>query len=196
MVTVYSENSNKLSISLKEVLRYMGCTADADTETLNLAKAVIEEISGLITLKACYDKYPVKIIDDVIDFGFKAVKSKDLSKNLKGCSKVFLFVATIGIETDRKINKYSISEPSKALAYQSVGAAAIEGWCDMLCHHFKEKTKEICPRFSAGYGDLPLDFQKDIFSVLDATRKTGVSLTDSMLMIPTKSVSAIVGIKQ
>ena len=50
------------------------------------------------------------------------------------------------------------------------------------------------PRFSPGYGDLPIEIQKDFFRVLEPNRKIGVSLTESMMMIPSKSVTAIIGI--
>ena len=49
------------------------------------------------------------------------------------------------------------------------------------------------PRFSPGYGDLSLEVQKEIFSLLDCPRKIGVSLGDSLLMTPSKSVTAIIG---
>lgn len=59
----------------------------------------------------------------------------------------------------------------------------------------KELDVRLKPRFSAGYGDLPLEVQKDIFRVLDCPRKIGLTLNDSLLMSPTKSVTAIVGIE-
>ena len=50
------------------------------------------------------------------------------------------------------------------------------------------------PRFSPGYGDLPLSMQTDIFRVLDCPRKVGLTLNNSLLMSPSKSVTAIMGI--
>ncbi|MGN1059696.1 MAG: vitamin B12 dependent-methionine synthase activation domain-containing protein, partial [Clostridia bacterium] len=88
--------------------------------------------------------------------------------------------------------------PVHALAAQAVGTAAIESWCDLLCRRFAEREAErgrsLRPRFSPGYGDFPLEMQKDIFRFLDCSRKIGVSLTESLLMVPGKSVSALVGI--
>ena len=51
-------------------------------------------------------------------------------------------------------------------------------------------------RFSPGYGDFDLKYQKDILEYLDANKKIGISLTDSLMMIPTKSITAIIGIKR
>lgn len=50
------------------------------------------------------------------------------------------------------------------------------------------------PRFSPGYGDLPLSAQREIFAVLDCGKRIGLMLNDSLLMSPSKSVTAFVGI--
>ena len=52
------------------------------------------------------------------------------------------------------------------------------------------------PRFSPGYGDLPLALQADVFWALDCTSKIGVSLSESLIMSPQKSVTAIIGISE
>ena len=61
-------------------------------------------------------------------------------------------------------------------------------------NEFAKEEKHLRPRFSAGYGDLSLSVQKDIFSVLDCARKIGLTLNDSLIMSPSKSVTAVVGI--
>ena len=92
--------------------------------------------------------------------------------------------------------KYSKISPSKALMFQALGAERIESLCDTFCNDMNnELGVRLKPRFSAGYGDLPLEVQKDIFRVLDCPRKIGLTLNDSLLMSPTKSVTAIVGIE-
>ncbi len=194
MINTYSVDD--IEININEVLRYMGCGHDvADEKVLNLAKKCIDEVKPKLTLKACYDKFKISSDGDKLDLGFTTVISKDLKKNLGNAKEVFLFVATVGVELDRLMWKYSLTSPAYATAIQAVGAAAIEQWCDILCEHLSESAGELCPRFSPGYGDLPLSLQQEILNTLDCGRKIGVSLTDSMLMLPTKSVSAIVGIK-
>lgn len=194
MINTYSADS--IEININEVLRYMGCSRDvADEKVVNLAKNSIDEVKPKLKLKACYEKFKISADGDKLDLGFTTVVSKDLKKNLRNCKEIFLFVATIGVEFDRLMWKYSLTSPAYATAIQAVGTAAIEEWCDKLCEHLRESAGELCPRFSPGYGDLPLNLQTEILNTLDCGRKIGVSLTDSMLMLPTKSVSAIVGIK-
>ena len=82
----------------------------------------------------------------------------------------------------------------------ALGAERIESLCETFCKELslKSRAKGACvtPRFSPGYGDLPLTFQKEIFRVLDCPRQIGLSLNESLLMSPSKSVTAIMGIRR
>ena len=51
-------------------------------------------------------------------------------------------------------------------------------------------------RYSPGYGDLPLELQREIIRVLDCGRTIGITLTESLLMQPSKSVTAVIGMKE
>lgn len=184
-------------INKKEVLRYSGYKNGILTKEENeIIKKISSEIQNVLNCTACYDKFSVSFEgNDRINLGFATVKSKNLSVNLKNCEKIFLFTATVGTAVDRIIQKYSLTSPFKGIIAQAAGTAAIEEWCDVICEDFK-KESFLRPRFSPGYGDLDISLQKDIFKVLDCERKIGVSLTNGLLMLPSKSVSAIVGISK
>jgi len=178
----------------KEILRYAGCK-EADNEIVSLIRSCIDEIKNKLTYKVCYRQFDVKICDDICDFGAFAFRSKNLALNLKESESAILFAATVGVEIDRLIAKYGRISPSKALMFQAIGAERIEALCDAFCADIsKECNVGTMPRFSPGYGDLPLDTQKDIFAVLFPEKQIGLTLTDSMLMLPSKSVTAIVGL--
>ena len=88
--------------------------------------------------------------------------------------------------------------PSMAVCLQALGAERIEALCDQFCADMARKQgstgKSLRPRFSPGYGDFPLEAQKDIFTVLGCDRRIGLTLNNSLIMSPTKSVTAIIGI--
>ena len=192
-------DKDEIKIDKQEVYRYLGHKGqEIDEECKRIIDECICEIQGSLSCKACYEYFPIKENDGYIDLGFCKTQSRDLSKNLSGCSEIILFAATVGVQTDRIISRYNMTSPVHALVAQAAGAAAVEEWCDILCREFaqteKKKKRYLRPRFSPGYGDLSLDIQRVVFDVLDCNRKIGATLTESFLMVPTKTVSAIVGI--
>ena len=74
--------------------------------------------------------------------------------------------------------------------------AATQNVCDNLCEDLagQFKPKHLTDRFSPGYGDFPFSQQRDFFELLDITRRIGVSLSESGLMLPQKSVTALIGV--
>lgn len=193
------ENFKDIPVCEKEILRYAGCKS-LDEELLQLLHLCLEEVLPKLTYKVCHIELPLYIEEDLCDFGCIQVKSKHLAKNLSDCESVILFAATIGVEIDRLIAKYGRISPTKALLMQAIGAERIEGLCDAFENQMREistlEGKEFCPRFSPGYGDLPLEMQKDIFRVLDCSKHIGLSLNESLLMSPSKSVTAFIGVKK
>lgn len=178
----------------KEILRYAGCK-EADNEIAALVRACIDEIKTKLTYKVCYRQFDLKIGDEICDLGAFTLRSKNLAFNLSGCESAILFAATVGVEIDRLIAKYGRISPSKALIFQAIGAERIEALCDAFCADISKEYKiGTKPRFSPGYVDLPLECQKDIFAVLSPEKQIGLTLTDSLLMSPSKSVTAIVGL--
>lgn len=181
-------------VCTREILRYAGCR-QADASVTELMNNCLREIQGRVQYKVCYRELSVEIIGDLCDFGAFRVRSKDLAQNLHGSRAVILFAATVGVELDRLIAKYGRLSPSKALMFQAIGTERIEALCDAFCRHIREsKAVGLTSRFSPGYGDLSIEAQKDVFAVLSCEKQIGLTLSDSFLMSPSKSVTAFVGI--
>lgn len=192
-VLVYKKNYAPPIINEKEVLRYACVIEKTDVIKKALNECFLEAQSAF-TYSVCYAEFSVKVDGTTVDFGFKKVQSKNLASNLKGVKKCVIFCATIGSKFDRLLNKYSLISPSKALLLQGLGAERIESLCNEFNKEITEKFHKTTPRFSPGYGDLSLDFQRDVLNVLQASKNIGVTLTDSSLMSPSKSVTAIIGV--
>ena len=187
---------NEPDFNIKEILRYAACQSD-DGEISVLVNEIISEVRKKLVYKVCFQEFPVLIKNDVSDFESFNIKSKNLADNLKDCKSVIIFAATTGIELDRLIAKYSVISPTKALILDAIGTERIESLCDIFCKDIAEKKNAtLKPRFSSGYGDLPLETQKTIFNLLDCSKNIGLSLNDSLLMSPSKSVTAFVGVKK
>ena len=176
-----------------EVIRYAGGGKD-EGELKKMLDECIAEASSLLSYRVCYGELDIKVDEDILDLGFCTVKSTSLAKNLSGCKKVILFGATVGVGIDRLISKYGKISPAKGLIMQAIGAERIEALCDAFCEKIREDGYTLRPRFSPGYGDLPLSLQKEIFVTLEPEKLIGLTLSELLLMSPTKSVTAIVGV--
>lgn len=182
-----------------EIIRYMGSRSAGASEMV-LAEAAVEACRDKLQYKACYGVFSIAVSERDVSFPFMKVQSRALAKNLCGCDCAVLFAATVGLWPDRLVMRTVRTEPSKALAVQAFGAERIEALCDVLQEalrcEFKAQGFALRPRFSPGYGDFDIAAQRDIFRVLDCSRKIGLTLNDSMLMSPSKSVTAVIGLSR
>ncbi len=197
MIPIRTLTFDEPPINLKEILRYMS-SGDKNETVLDLVGSCLDEVRDRLEYKACCVTLPVSIAGDSIAVPSAVIKSKNLAENLDGCDSVILFAATVGIGIDRLISRYSVLSPTKAMCFQAIGAERVESLCDALCrkinNELKPQGKCLRPRFSPGYGDLPIETQKTVFALLDCPRKIGVTLGNSLLMTPSKSVTAFAGI--
>lgn len=192
--TVSLNDTSLLQINKNEALRYLGIKKE-DEITSALLLECEREIRKISTPKAVYLKTPIMINGDDIDFGFMKVKSVNLAKNLSGCKEAYIFAATLGIGLDRHFQRLFAVSQSKATVFSALGSALVESFCDYVNEEIV-KGKEAKPRFSCGYGDFCLEHQREILSILQASKRLGICLTDSCMMVPVKSVTAVIGIRR
>ena len=182
----------------REVLRYAG-GGELSDGTATLLDGVIADAKDIFTPKVCYTELPIKVTDAELDLGFAVTGSLALGALLSGCERIILLAATVGGAADRLMAKYSLNSPARALLLQALGAERIEATADAFSRdiacEMRERGLSLTKRFSPGYSDLPLDTQRDIFRVLDCQRRIGLTLNESLLMSPTKSIPAIIGLK-
>ncbi len=194
--TISVENYIAPPVDYKAIYRYAQCPHPSQ-EIVKLVEECIRTLN--LTYKVCYREFEIKKHYNSLDISFCSTDSKSLMQRLDGCKRVIIFAATVGFDVDRMITKNSRINPAKALMFQAIGTERVESLCDAFEVKMNEKHRELgqelTPRFSPGYADLPLEMQKDIFRVLDCFNKIGVSLNDSLLMAPSKSVTAIIGVK-
>lgn len=186
-------------VRMDEILRYAAAKGGGE-DVRTLAQECLAEAEKHLSYQICYQEFSLTRLEKGIDLSFCKIESKTLEFALSGCSEILLFAATLGIGFDRLIARYSHTSPARAWILQAIGAERIEALCDSFCFDLKsEKNKSgktVTPRVSPGYGDIPLAMQGDIFQALDCHRSIGLALNSSFIMTPTKSVTAIVGIKQ
>lgn len=189
-------------INRREVRRYLGYgNQEADEKVDRVIEDSIVLLKGAVHPRAVYQVYPLKCQEDhYLDLTAFCVKSAHLERNLHGCKEVILFAATLGIQADQVIRRLSVGRMSQAVIMQAVAATMIEAYCDgwqeALRESFRKEGKYLRPRFSPGYGDFPLQYQIPFLQALDCPKRIGLTVTDSLILTPSKSVTAVMGISE
>ena len=190
-------------INKQEVYCYLGYRGGArpDEETAKRIDRCIVQIAAASQPRKAVKRMPIVTCPDEEDtllFGGMRVKSRNLSHHLAGCTEIVVFAATVGIGVDRLIKRASISGMADAAILQAAGAAAVEAVCDRIeeeiNHTAAKDGLKARHRFSPGYGDFALSHQPEVLSMVNATKLTGITLTDGYLMVPSKSVTAVIGL--
>ena len=188
------------SVTESEVLRWLGSREEPDPQLLASARDAIRHIESAAEPNHVYRILPLKADGDSFTVEDAVFRSKSLSRNLKGCSKIAMMACTLGPEPDRLIRRAQITSMLETAVLQAACTAMIEAYCDEVNEMIKAKAAAMnlyCrPRYSPGYGDLALESQREFFRVLNITKTIGVSLTEGCLMVPTKSVTAFIGMSE
>lgn len=183
---------------LSETLRYMGVKGEPDAALTALAKKALDDVERESDRRHVWREMPLAVCGNRVVIGDFRVESVSLAAHLSGCDGALLFAATLGSGVDRLLARSGRVRPSLQLAQQAAGAALIEDYADRCCAERQRMTegRYMSPRFGPGYGDLPLSAQGELLTLLDAARRAGISLTSGGMLIPTKSVTAIVGLSE
>ena len=126
------------------------------------------------------------------------LKGNDIAAHLQSCEKCVLLAATLGTGADSVIRGYESAAMEKAVIADCLASAAIEQVCDFAEKEIQSKLADMnfTWRFSPGYGDFPLDIQRDFLNVLNAPKRIGLTVTENLILIPRKSVTAVIGISE
>jgi hypothetical protein len=188
-----------IEIDERETERYLGVRgAEVNDEVLSCIRVVSKELQNISRPRWTGTSLPLSFAEGFPVIDGTVRRSKALAKNLQGCEEVILFAATIGPGCDRLIQRYEAVSVTKAAIAQAAGSAMIEAYVSGINEDLRKDAElrglYARPRFSPGYGDLPLEMQKDFSRILDMPKTIGVRLCESLLMVPSKSVTALIGL--
>lgn len=189
-----------MDIRTKEAVRYLGYGRNAvDEKALQLIKDSFQELEECVSAKFTYRIFELSFSDaGELTIGNMKIKSQNLSKNLQGCQRTILFCATLGTSVDALMRRYSLTDMARTVVLQACAATMLEEYCDrvqgQISEEFATSGQYLRPRFSPGYGDFSVLHQEEILHMLEATKQIGLSMTDSSMLVPTKSVTAVIGI--
>lgn len=187
-------------ISKAEAARYMGIRTVPDEKTAELLDRYEKIVRNCLMPAYVWRESQLTFSTEGIYLSGMSVPltGKSIEKLLSGCDRAVVLAATASAAADSLIRQVSVSDMAGAVVVDALCSAAIEQVCDRAeVEIFGDMPRENRTyRFSPGYGDLPIELQKDFLDYLNAQRRIGLSCTDSYMLTPTKSVTAIVGIKK
>lgn len=180
-----------LTVEKGELLKRLSVKGDYNVSSLNdLISEVLKEVKCCYTAVKTTVKYGKN--DDII-FDFGTFSSKSLKSVLNGNTSIYIFAVTLGNSVDRLINKYQKISLSKQFFIDAIASSLIES--------ARKEVQKILTNndldsrcFSPGYGDLSLQIQPYILTLLNASKLINVTINKSLLMSPSKTITAIVGV--
>lgn len=181
------ENINKNEILY--ILQYKGSEIPIDIE--KLINDSIEDLKKHSNIKYKFIELPMnsKKLENIL-------VGNDILKLLDSSERVLLVGATLGVAIEMLIRKYTYSELVRSVILDATASAGVESVMNDINNFLieKYKPKYLTDRFSPGYGDMPIIIQKEFLQILNAEKHLGITTNESGIMIPRKSITAIIGI--
>jgi len=121
-----------------------------------------------------------------------------IKRHLDGCKHAAIMAVTLGAGIDRLIRTAQIRDMAEAVILDSGASILAEQIADELERQIKIAfaTSYLSPRFSPGYGDFPIEMQGELIRAVDGPRMIGLTVNESNILVPRKSITAIIGIAE
>ena len=188
-------------ISKAEVLRYLGHKGQAVPAELSaLIDDCMEECLRTARPRQITRHFSLLTVEAGVELAETSLTlpGRDIKAHLAGCSSCFLMAATLGVDIDNLIKRYESADLTRSLILDACATALIESVCDEaeagLRRQAAGEGKGLTGRYSPGYGDLPLEVQPRFIALLDTVRRIGLFCSQTNILIPRKSVTALAGL--
>ena len=189
----------QLPAGWEEALRYLGA-AEAPEPLRRQAEAVWDKLTADLRPNFVFRVFDLEFIPEGVRFsGTNVLLTGTIAAGmLKNCRRGALLACTLGSRFDLALLAMQARDMAQAALYDACGSAYVEEGCGMAEEALSARLPGLylTDRFSPGYGDLPLDVQGDLCAALDARRRLGLTVTESALLNPVKSVTAVIGVAE
>ena len=180
-----------------EALRYLGIPRPTE-ETRRDAERLADELSAAVQPRYVYRVFALEHLPDCVRLqgANMDLTGSSAGQMLAGCDQAALLACTLGARFDAKLLALQARDMAKAVIFDALGSALVETGCDEAERDISARFPDcyLTDRFSPGYGDLPLALQPQLCAALDAGRRLGLTVSQSLLLNPVKSVTAVIGL--
>ncbi len=198
-----------LKLDRAEALRYLG---HIDQEMDDALQERFEKLAAACEQQlrpACvYATFKVAQVGEVAACGcMPSIALEGSGLKLLGCdivshvaqaNEVILLACTLGANSVRELAKYEALSMVDALLFNAAASALIEAALRKVQTAIEQSANQrnlyATTRFSPGYGDFPLSLQPQLLEALDAARRIGLRVNEASMLLPEKSVTAVIGL--
>lgn len=189
-------------VGFADALRYLsqGGAPDGAGEMLPLFCRAADLLREAAAPRAVQLRLPLASCGEAVQAGGLALPGADIERHLMGCAEAILFAATLGPAVDGLIHRTGLVDPALAAVIDAAASVMIENAAEGI----SRDTEAFCaaeglhatPRFSPGYGDLPLSVQRPFLALLQAQKRIGLYCNEQFLLTPLKSITAVIGVSE
>lgn len=187
-----------MELDTKEALRYLGVRGQPEPELLAQVESVAAELSSALEPGYVYRVFPLERGAEgfVLTGAGVSLTGSLAEKLLADCHQAALLACTLGWAFDRRLEELQKRDMARSVILDACGGALVEAGCGRAEEELRRRLagQYLTDRFSPGYGDLPLALQKPICAALEADKRLGLYVTESLMLNPVKSVTAVIGI--
>ncbi len=187
-----------MELNVSEALRYLGVRGVPDPPLLSQLSAAADRLARAAPPRWVWRAYPLAFGPEgpALEGAGLALPGEMAARMLGGCAQAAVLICTLGAAFEALLRAEQARGMARAALLDACGSAWVEAGCDEAQAEISARFPGLHPtdRFSPGYGDLPLSLQRDICGALDAPRRLGVQVTDSLLLNPSKTVTAVIGL--
>ncbi|MBQ4469543.1 MAG: methionine synthase [Synergistaceae bacterium] len=184
---------------ITDALRYMRVPSSVhDEELIRTVTHAFERLETFVQPRYVWGRFPIIRFDGGIELAGAYIYSEDIERLTSRSSECILLAATLGLEVDRQITISQQKNMLDGLALDACASVRIDAFIDQFVkseiYPELHEGEFMTSRFSPGYGDLGMNVIEDIITILNATKRIGLSVTRSLMMTPVKSVTAVAGL--
>ncbi len=186
-------------LSVKQVCHWMGLpsTAQADPQTLALAEKACEIVLSSAQPRGIYRVGSLQLSPDgELQCENIPLCGTDIARHLQKCDRAVWLAVTIGTQTEMQTRRLG-KDMALVCAVDAAAGLLAETLADQLQETIRQELTEtsyMTSRYSPGYGDFPIETQREVVRFLDAPRKIGLTVNSGGILIPRKSITAVCGL--
>ena len=176
----------------ENALKYLGYLDNqVDSNTEILLNEFLKELEQ-VTPKFMYRIYTLTHHPLTIKELNLTINYPDLIDLFDSCDRIVIIACTLGLQLDQQLRYYSKINLTKMTVMDALASSYIEIKCDEYeaKQNFGKRTFRFCP----GYGNVPLELNKNLANALNCSKHIGLTVQESNLLLPQKSMIGLIGL--